>query len=138
MGKTTCVWSGRDVVCGALVDLLHHNRMPGKPTIHGAAACSSLRSVHVLLLSTGADETAVDHQGACAKDCIGLRVSEDKQDPKKMAAVYRMLAPWPAFRACSWPSVATSLGPKAPRLVVRIYRLTTSETKRFSDRLTHG
>lgn len=110
-----------------------------KPMIHYAAGHCSLRSVHVLL-SAGADATEDDFQGATAKDCIGTHLPQDKRDPKKMAAVGRMLARGPAFRACSWtwPSATTSLGTKAPRLGVRVYRPTTSKSKRASKGITRG
>lgn len=73
------------------------------------------------------------------KDCIGVHLSKDRQDHKAMEAVGRMLARGPAFRACSctWPSVATSLEPKAPGLGVRVYRPATSKSERFSKGFAH-
>lgn len=108
--------------------------------IHCAAGHCSLRSVHVLL-SAGADETARDLEGACAKDCIGVHLLEDRQDPKIIAAVGRMLARGSAFRACSWtwPSdFATSPGPEAHPLGVRVYRPTTGKSKHVIKGLTPG
>lgn len=109
----------------------------GKTMIHCAAEVCSLRSVHVLL-SAGADESAADQKGMRAKDSIGMLLSEDKRDPQIMAAVDRMLARGPAFRACSWawPSAAASIRSKAPRLGVRVFRPRTS--KGFSRAFTRS
>lgn len=108
----------------------------GVPMIHCAAEHSSLRSVHVLL-SAGADERAPGYKGACVKDRIGFFVSQDKRDPQTMAAVARMLARGPAFRARSWawPSALTSPQLKAPRLGIRFHRPSTSR-KVFSRGFT--
>lgn len=106
----------------------------GVPMIHCAAMFCSLRSVHVLL-AAGADETATDKDGVCAKDCVGVKLPQDMRDPRAMAAVRRMLARGPAFRACSWtwPAAATNRRPKPPRLGVRVCRWITTNRGGFSQ-----
>ncbi len=106
----------------------------GVPMVHCAAMFCSLRSVHVLL-AAGADETALAHDGMCAKDCVGVKLPQDMVDPRAVAAVRRLLARGPAFRACSWtwPAAATSRRPKPPRLGVRVYRRATTNREGFSS-----
>eukprot|EP00752_Nemacystus_decipiens_P014973 g13331.t2 len=106
----------------------------GVPMVHCAAEFCSLRSVHVLLAS-GGDETAPDVKGACAKDLVGVKLPHDERDPRTLAAVRRMLARGPAFRARSWawPSAAASRGKKVLWLGVRVYRRTNTNRRGFSE-----
>ena len=72
------------------------------PTLQLAAGYCSLRAVHVLL-SAGADETAVDSQGHRASDLVGnVRGIVCECDPANVSGLHRMLRRAPAFRARSW------------------------------------
>lgn len=72
------------------------------PLIHVATRCCSLRAAHVLL-SAGADETAVDARGQHASDLVGdFQAGDNKKDAARERGFRRMLQRGPAFRARSW------------------------------------
>ncbi|CAM9239776.1 unnamed protein product [Ectocarpus sp. 6 AP-2014] len=77
----------------------------GKCMLHFAAEFTSLSAVK-LLLAAGADEAAVDINGALPRDVIGTAQPEfgppTERDPTKEAAIARVLKCGPAFRARSW------------------------------------
>lgn len=75
--------------------------MRDRPAIHLAAVWCSLGALSVLL-AAGAKEGAMDSRGECASDVIGIAMEPYQRDPRKEAAIYRMLQRGPAFRARSW------------------------------------
>lgn len=88
--------------------------MRHRPAIHLAAVWVSLRALSVLL-AAGAKEGAMDVQGECASDIIGVAMETFERDPHKEAALYRMLQRGPAFRARSWawPAEVVAFGSAA-------------------------
>lgn len=82
----------------------------GVPLLHTAAAYNALPIIGVLLRAR-ADETAIAPTGETAHGAVGYHLREDPHlrgtgDPAEKAAVHRMLAQGPAFRARSflWPT----------------------------------
>lgn len=75
--------------------------MRHRPAIHLAAVWCSLRALSVLL-AAGAKEGAMDSQGECASDVIGIALEPHQRDTRTEAAISRMLQRGPAFRARSW------------------------------------
>lgn len=85
----------------------------GISLLHTAASYNALPNISVLLRA-GADETAVCPTGETPHGAVGQNVKEDTRatgDPAEEAAVHRMLARGPAYRAhsYSWPT-ATDAG----------------------------
>lgn len=77
--------------CPSFPPLLHH------ATRYVAISCVSA------LLAAGADETVLDRDGKHSIDVVGNSLQgSKKRDPKKEAAICRMLARGSAFRARSW------------------------------------
>eukprot|EP00752_Nemacystus_decipiens_P002749 g2567.t1 len=84
----------------------------GISVLHTAASYNALPIISVLLRA-GADETAVVPTGETPHDAVGRNVDDDDNtratgDPVEEAAVHRMLARAPAYRARSflWPTTA--------------------------------
>lgn len=73
----------------------------GISMIHLAAGTCSLRAAHVLL-SAGADETAVGRTGSRAIDIVGTFQVDDERNTANEGALCRILRRGPAFRARSW------------------------------------
>lgn len=85
-------------------------RIEGSPMLHLAASYGSVKAVG-LLLAAGAEESTVDSEGRSVSEVVGSLASQtlrEKSDDsnstpeQEAAAIRRVLARGPAFRARSW------------------------------------